>query len=341
MESSPGGQTSPPGASQGSAGTAMNAIARSAARTARAIPSRRLAYTDMLSQNPWAPRPASAGIRPTRSAASPIAAPAARGPPRTPSCSGAGSGAAGWGGCGGGGGGGGRGGGAGGGGRGGGGGRAGGGGAGGVLGGADGRSRTNHRMIAGGRLARRLCSGGVCAAGCGGGGGAGGGGGGAGGGGAAGRRDLRRVRLRRGSRNLATGKLLYRLAPAGARSSLPGPSGDAGPGPLPPRVRHEVDDQRDPLEPVVVAQPVLEVVRPPPRDEPAVVHLDREPRRTPLHLRGVVDAEPLSPFRRWRAARHQIGHEPIELGGRDPGRAPVGELDRALQELRDVAARQR
>src|SRR3954449_13506674 len=165
MESSPGGQTSPPGASQGSAGTAMNAIARSAARTARAIPSRRLAYADMLSQNSWAPRPAAAGIRPTRSAASPIAAPAARGPPRTPSCSGAGSGAAGPGGCGGGGGGRGGGGGAGGGGAGaagrggcggGGGGRAGGGGAGGVLGGADRRSRTNHRMIGGGRLAPRL-----------------------------------------------------------------------------------------------------------------------------------------------------------------------------------------
>src|SRR4051812_33085267 len=160
MASSPGGQTSPPGASQGSAGTATNAITRSAARTARAMPSRRLVYTDMLSQNRLAPRPAAPGTRAARSAAAPIAAPAARSPSYPPSCSGAGSGAADGGGCGGGGTG-----------RTGG----GGGGAGGWLGGAAGRSRTNQRMIGGGRLALRPCSGGVCDAGWGGGGGGGGG----------------------------------------------------------------------------------------------------------------------------------------------------------------------
>ena len=46
-----------------------------------------------------------------------------------------------------------------------------------------------------------------------------------------------------------------------------------------PLCRLEVDDQRNALEPVALAQPVLEEVRVVARDQPPVVHLDREPRR--------------------------------------------------------------
>ena len=73
-------------------------------------------------------------------------------------------------------------------------------------------------------------------------------------------------RSRRGSLpgRLAHRSALHRGALAASRSAA---------------LRDEIDHQRDALELVVLAHPVLEVVGPVAGDQPAVVHLDRDPRR--------------------------------------------------------------
>ena len=53
-------------------------------------------------------------------------------------------------------------------------------------------------------------------------------------------------------------------------------------------LRYVVDDQRDALERVLLAHPVLEVIGPVARDQPPVVDLDRDPRRRGADLRRVV-----------------------------------------------------
>src|SRR6266545_6253253 len=60
----------------------------------------------------------------------------------------------------------------------------------------------------------------------------------------------------------------------------------------PPLLRDVVDDQRNPLERVRLAQAVLEVERPVAGDQAPVVHLDREARRAPADLGRVVEAKP-------------------------------------------------
>src|SRR6185295_836281 len=57
-----------------------------------------------------------------------------------------------------------------------------------------------------------------------------------------------------------------------------------GPGPArAPGVGDEVDHERDSLEAVVLAEPVLEVERPLAGDQAPVVHLNREARRAAAH----------------------------------------------------------
>src|SRR5436190_957383 len=73
------------------------------------------------------------------------------------------------------------------------------------------------------------------------------------------------------------------------------------------RVRHEVDDQRDPLQRVGLAQAVLEVVGPVTVDQLAVVDLNRDPRRPLADLGGVVHAQAAATARGWRRLRSDIG----------------------------------
>ena len=94
-------------------------------------------------------------------------------------------------------------------------------------------------------------------------------------------------------------------------------------------LRDEVDDQRHALEPVLLAQPVLEVVGPVAGDQAAVVDLDRDPRRRASRpgprSRGAGACR--ASLRR-RVRGDDVGDEAVELRGRDPLGAPVGELDR-------------
>src|SRR5581483_5490283 len=87
---------------------------------------------------------------------------------------------------------------------------------------------------------------------------------------------------------------------------------DARAGPLAPRVGDEVDDEGNALQPVRLAESILEVVGPIACDEPAVVHLDGEPRRAPTHQRRVVEAKPPAVLGGRRPAGHQVGDEPVE-----------------------------
>jgi hypothetical protein len=83
------------------------------------------------------------------------------------------------------------------------------------------------------------------------------------------------------------------------------------------------------------------VKRPFPTDQATIVDLDREPRRAPVDLGRVIDAQPPAPLRGGWAGRHQVADEPIQLGGRDPRGATVGQRDRALEQLGDTAAGER
>src|SRR5204862_4903570 len=103
----------------------------------------------------------------------------------------------------------------------------------------------------------------------------------------------------------------------------------------------EVDDQRHALEPVPGAQPVLEEVRVVAGETPAVVDLDREPRRSHADLRHVEQLEALALARRRLTRGHEVGQEAVELGRGDPLSHPVAERDRLGQYPREVAARLR
>src|SRR5262245_27880147 len=63
------------------------------------------------------------------------------------------------------------------------------------------------------------------------------------------------------------------------RQPVPGPARAPG-------VGDEVDYERNSLEPVVLAEPVLQVERPLAGDQAPVVHLNREARRAATHLGG-------------------------------------------------------
>src|SRR2546427_4723958 len=87
-----------------------------------------------------------------------------------------------------------------------------------------------------------------------------------------------------------------------------------------------LDHERDALEAVALAQPVLE-------EEPVIAgqaasirHLDREAGR-PGRVLGHVEQLEAAPVDRGRlAGRLQIGQEAVELGGRDPSRGAVRQI---------------
>src|SRR3954467_13408715 len=86
-----------------------------------------------------------------------------------------------------------------------------------------------------------------------------------------------------------------------------------------------VDHQRDALEPVGVAQAVLEMEGPAAVDQPAVVDLERETRGPAPDLGRVVDPQTPAVALRRRAIGGDAGDEPVELWRGDPTRGAVGQ----------------
>src|SRR5581483_3817274 len=119
---------------------------------------------------------------------------------------------------------------------------------------------------------------------------------------------------------------LYPARPLRAPLSRNGPRLAARPGPA--LARDVVDDERNALEVIGIAQPVLEVKGPVAIDQPAIVHLDREARRPAADLRRVVEPQPPAVALRGRAVRDHTGDEPVQLGSRDSVRRARGERDR-------------
>src|SRR5436189_265575 len=111
--------------------------------------------------------------------------------------------------------------------------------------------------------------------------------------------------------------------------------------PPPAGVRNEVDHDRNALQPVGLPQPVLQVERPLTRDQATIVDLDGEAGRPAVDLGRVVEAQTPATPRGRGPAGDEVTDEPIQLRGGDPGGAPIGELDRAFEELRDVAPGER
>src|SRR3954447_12662207 len=80
----------------------------------------------------------------------------------------------------------------------------------------------------------------------------------------------------------------------------------------------EVDDQRDPVEPVALPQAVLDEVRVVARDPLARVDLDREARRSDADLCPVEELEAVPLLGRRLADLHDVAEELVELRRRDP-----------------------
>src|SRR3954470_10547173 len=100
----------------------------------------------------------------------------------------------------------------------------------------------------------------------------------------------------------------------------------------------EVDDHRDPLQRVALAQAVLDEVGVLARDPRAAFDLDREARRAHPDLGHVEHLEPVALLGRGLPGRRDLGEEAVELGRRDAVRGAVGEAERLLEQARDVAA---
>ena len=100
----------------------------------------------------------------------------------------------------------------------------------------------------------------------------------------------------------------------------------------------EVDDHRDALERVALAQPVLDEVRVLARDARAAVDLDREPRRADPDLGHVEHLQAVALLGRRLPRGGHLGEEAVELRrGHAVGRA-VGQRERLLEQPRHVAA---
>src|SRR3954470_18579327 len=80
-----------------------------------------------------------------------------------------------------------------------------------------------------------------------------------------------------------------------------------------------IDHERDALEAVALAQPVLEEEAVVAREEALVGDLDREARRAGLELGHVEEAHTSAAHRRRLAGCLDVGEEAVELGGRDAG----------------------
>src|SRR5215203_1424969 len=102
--------------------------------------------------------------------------------------------------------------------------------------------------------------------------------------------------------------------------------------------RDEVDDQRDALQLVGLAHPVLQVIGPIAGNQPPVVDLDRDPRRALPHLRGVVEPQPLVAAGRRRVLGDGVGEEAVQLRRRHPLGRLVGQLQGPRKQRADVAA---
>src|SRR4051812_24098289 len=77
----------------------------------------------------------------------------------------------------------------------------------------------------------------------------------------------------------------------------------------------EVDDDRDALERIALAEPVLDEVRVVARDARAAVDLDREPRRAGADLGHVEHLQSVTLLGRGRARGGDLAEEAVELGG--------------------------
>src|SRR3954453_6195467 len=100
----------------------------------------------------------------------------------------------------------------------------------------------------------------------------------------------------------------------------------------------EVDDDRNPLERVALAQAVLDEVRVVARHARAAVDLDREARRGHAELGHVEHLQPVPLLGRRLARGGDLGQEAVELGRPDAVRRAVGERERLLQHALHVAA---
>src|SRR3954468_9580729 len=89
-----------------------------------------------------------------------------------------------------------------------------------------------------------------------------------------------------------------------------------------------VDHERHALEPVALAQAVLEEEAVVAREQSPVGHLDREARRACLELGHVKQPQPLAAHRRRLPRRLDVGHEAVELGCRNALVRAVGEVER-------------
>src|SRR4051794_35575775 len=100
----------------------------------------------------------------------------------------------------------------------------------------------------------------------------------------------------------------------------------------------EVDDDRDALECVALAQAVLHEVGVLARDAGAAVDLDREARRADADLRHVEHLQPVALFGGRLARGGHLGQEAVQLGRRDAVRRAVREAERLLEQPLHVAA---
>src|SRR5204863_9860945 len=80
-----------------------------------------------------------------------------------------------------------------------------------------------------------------------------------------------------------------------------------------------IDHERDSLEAVALAQPVLEEEAVVAREEALVGHLDREARRPGLELGHVQEPQAPAPHGGRLAGGLEVGKETVELGCRDAG----------------------
>src|SRR5205823_5709437 len=96
----------------------------------------------------------------------------------------------------------------------------------------------------------------------------------------------------------------------------------------PPRALAEVDHERHALQPVALAQPVLDEVGVVARHERAVRDLDRNPGWRGLELGGVEHAQPPASNGGRLTLGLYVGEEAIQLRGLYPRRRAVAQLQR-------------
>src|SRR4051794_26146757 len=88
-----------------------------------------------------------------------------------------------------------------------------------------------------------------------------------------------------------------------------------------------IDHERDALQPVALAQPVLEEEAVVAREKSLVGHLDREARRARLELRHVEEPHPPAAHCGRLTRRLDVRDEAVELGGGDARPGSVGQVE--------------